>query len=288
MSTHERRAFTLIELLVVIAIIAILIGLLLAAVQQVREAANRIACSNNQHDVALAALYSHDVYNRLPPGIGPIGPAYGPCLFHMLPFLEQDPLYQNSKIGNAYASDNNQVYAAVPKVFTCPSDPSLGPDGRVYDERRTGWGGSSYAINIWLYCNIDSMGNFVSPNGGARIPADILDGTTNTMLHGEKYTRCTNADNPFGGSSWSYDRLDDAAWWLYAGAWVTDAQSMFLRRPTPYQGNCDPNYFSTPHVGGMVIGLCDGSVRTVSASISSTTWWYLNTPAGNEVLPNDW
>jgi prepilin-type N-terminal cleavage/methylation domain-containing protein len=287
MRTQKRRAYTLIELLVVIAIIGVLVALLLPAVQRVRESANRTVCSNNLRQLALAALQCHDVYDRLPPGIGWLGSAYGTCWFHMLPFLEQNNLYQQSRIGTTYAADNNLVYAAILKVFACPSDPSVG-DGRVYDERGTGWGGSSYAINSWLYSTVGPRGNFVAPAGGARIPSSIPDGTSNTMLHAEKYTNCTNADNLFGGSSWSYDRLDDDAWYLWAGSLVANAQSMFLRQPTPFQGNCDPTLFSTPHPGGMVVSLCDGSVRTVSASISPTTWWYVNTPAGGEVLGNDW
>src|SRR5438876_9957159 len=134
MNARNRKAFSLIELLVVIAIIGMLIALTLPAVQKVREAANRIACGNNQRQFALAALHCHDVYNRLPPGIGPLGPAYGTCQFHMLPFLEHDNLYQSARVGNSYAAENNQVYAKVLKIFSCPSDPSFGSDGLVFDE----------------------------------------------------------------------------------------------------------------------------------------------------------
>jgi prepilin-type N-terminal cleavage/methylation domain-containing protein/prepilin-type processing-associated H-X9-DG protein len=285
MNNQKRRAYTLMELLVVIAIIGVLIALLLPAVQQVREAANRTACSNNQRQLALAALYFHDVNNQLPPAFGSLGPAYGIYWFHLLPFLEQDTLYQKSRSVNSYAASNNQVYATVLKVFGCPSDPSL-DDGRVYDELGTGWGGSSYAANIWLCAIFDATG-FVSPAGGARIQADIPDGASNTILHGEKYTTCTNADNPFGGSSWSYYRLDGGPN-LWSGMWIADEQSMFLRQPTPFRGNCDPNFASTPHGSGMVVSLCDGHVRIVSASISPRTWWYLNTPAGGDVPGNDW
>src|SRR5262245_35336936 len=113
--SQKARGFTLVELLVVTAILATLIGLVLPAVQKVREAANRIKCARNLHQLGVATQHFHAAYDRLPPGIGwfpgPPSPggqsAYGIGFFHLLPFLEQDPLYKDSEGGGYYAAWNH-------------------------------------------------------------------------------------------------------------------------------------------------------------------------------------
>ena len=309
--TAFRPAFTLIELLVVIAIIAILIGLLLPAVQKVREAADRIKCSNNLKQIGLAAHSYHGAYGHFPPGIGytPLAAngVWGQNLFHLLPYLEQGNLYGRALGPVAFATGpitlycpiNNNVYSQPVRVFLCPSDPSVGSGGVVTVDGIS-WGASCYAGNSQVFSPIPG-----NPQGKTRL-TDIQDGTSQTILYAEKYARCSGTSMSLdGGSLWAYSafrnvdlpppmdppptpRPFNPGFAIPVPVWpnAIGPGSKFQVQPRP--GNCDPTRASTAHAGGMLVGLADGSVRTLSPGMSGDTWWDAITPSGGEVLGPDW
>jgi prepilin-type N-terminal cleavage/methylation domain-containing protein len=195
-SVVPRRAFTLIELLVVIAIIAVLIGLLLPAVQKVREAAMRTQCQNNLKQLGLAMHNFNDSYGQLPPAIGYVGQtAVGSTHFFLLPFLEQQNLY-------TLANGNSANVSGQPvKIFYCPADPSaagISTSPPVIHTQYAGLATTSYAINFLV-------GQF----GGRTIVTSMPDGTSNTVMFGERYQYCqfNNGDDAESVAAW-------AAYWL--------------------------------------------------------------------------
>src|SRR5262249_23619791 len=138
---RSRLAFTLVELLVVIGIIGFLIGLLLPAVQKVREAANRMKCQNNLKQLGLAAHHCHDTMESMPPMLGYFPPTAERCsgglFFHLLPFAEQHNLYavSYSSTTDTYDVRRNNVGGRAVKIYQCPSDPGV-PAGGVLDSTR--------------------------------------------------------------------------------------------------------------------------------------------------------
>jgi prepilin-type N-terminal cleavage/methylation domain-containing protein len=294
---ERMQGFTLLELLVVIAIIGTLIGLLLPAVQKVREAAARAQCGNNLKQLCLAIQEANDTYGQIPPGVGyyPGNSAYGSGFLHLLPFVEQGTLHQAATIVQANGepftlASNNGVFSRSVKSFVCSADPTAN-NGVVQDNGGTWWGVGSYSGNTQVFCIVDSVGELLDPQGDSRIPVSFADGTSNTILFAEKYARCHNAVFPEGGSFWAYDTLGNDVEPLhaaYAISWTNYSigpEAKFLVRPDPQ--NCDPTLASTAHPV-MPVGMADGSVRTLSPAISGATWWAATTPNGDDLLGTDW
>ncbi|MFO0876026.1 MAG: DUF1559 domain-containing protein [Gemmataceae bacterium] len=313
------QGFTLIELLVVIAIIAILIGLLLPAVQKVREAAARMQCSNNMKQIGLAMHNVHDTHGRLPPLLG-VFPAtashaqyslsWGNTFYHLLPYIEQDNMYKLSydptnPDGNGAAAGNRPwigaIYQRAVKTYICPSDYSAPGNGVAQHSYpwSDSWGVTTYAANAQVFARVNPNGTMNGGGGPNSSPwygdtrlTDITDGTSNTVLHAERLAQCgdPNAD--------SYvNRFD--FWW--AGGWqptfansasgqAIGTASVFQPSPQPFNtaAGCTPTRPSSPHSGAMIVGLADASVRTVSSGVSPITWWSACTRNGNEVLSSNW
>jgi len=276
------RGFTLIELLVVIAIIAILIGLLLPAVQKVREAAARTQSQNNLKQMSLALHSCNDALGKLPATLGFFPTAngwnntstwapakHGTVQYYILPYMEGDNIYKQT-------SNWSWTSNAIVKNYLAPGDPTAPANGKTWGDR----GATSYAANGFVFgTGSTNSGSWSGPQGAdggqARIPATFQDGTSNTIVFSERFTICQSRQH-----IWNEDGSGQA--WAPA----------FYNLRTPQfgvnQNNCDPDGLQGFSTASITIGLGDGSVRFVSAGISSSTWAAACTPAGGEVLGPDW
>jgi prepilin-type N-terminal cleavage/methylation domain-containing protein len=287
----RRRAdgFTLIELLVVIAIIAILIGLLLPAVQQVRVAAARTQSLNNIKQLGLAMQNFNDTIGHLPdaaldPVPGVTGSASVEVL--LLPFIEQQNVYNLLGTVDLYAATANSPSSIPLKIYRSPLDQNgqqtfTGSDGKV-------WAYTNYHWNNMI-CSTPCR----SWDPHNTIQASITDGTSNTVMWGESYSQCGGYNKAW--AAWP----GYPTWWSLPSIQVNSLCGMCPVVPGPTVAAALPQYMPTVAAcnpfdlqamssGGTLIGMCDGSCRTLSPGVSGITWFRALDPNDGLPLGSDW
>ena len=312
----RRSGFTLIELLVVIAIIAVLIALLLPAVQQAREAARNAQCKNNLKQMGIAMHNYLDVHRRLPLCLNA---SSKPISVHayLLPAMEQMPLYGKIDFKTNWNSPENAAARSTTVAgFLCPSQPAVALPA--------GWAGTTYRacqgsqVLHGQPSTDPSNANFgMAPPNGVFVPsaslsiADVTDGTSNTAAFSEHPLGDFNqlASSPFdtfrpGTNPATPDEAvaqcnaidpadlskqgvsDVGAPWLQS--YHSTTQYHHVAPPNARSCMFPPGRISTTatsfHTGGVVVTLCDGSVRFVSENISLAVWRGLGSRNGGEVL----
>ena len=327
LSRFRRQAFTLIELLVVIAIIAILIALLLPAIQKVRDAAARATCENHIKQIGLATHNYETTYEVLP-GLWTyqtVTPRNHASLFYfLLPYIEQDGLYaQGTSASNPVLVNDNlffwsgytTVAPTVVKMYVCPAD-SSNPSGMDPTGYFNGYNyaTSNYAGNVMVY----------DPSNPKSLLNSMPDGLSNTVMIAHRQQYCSgpngNVWTDWAAEPWTTGTIHPEPGFGYntyynrrqppapttnpnnvsavdittINSWgVSDQNPDFTFGNLPFQvlpapGNCNWEVTISTHTGVMVVGLGDGSVRNVASSISVASWLSACIPDDGTVPGNDW
>jgi prepilin-type N-terminal cleavage/methylation domain-containing protein/prepilin-type processing-associated H-X9-DG protein len=266
-----RRAFTLLELLVVIAIVAVLLGLLLPAVQKVRTAADRISCANNLKQIGLALHQYHDAESHLPPGVssGRPGDPFPRMtwLTRSLPYVEQDQLWRATVAAydyqpSPYVNPPHIGFGTPVRVFACPADSRALGIQSTHKGRRPAL--TSY-VGI-LGTAYDHSDGVLSLDSRVRL-TDISDGTSSTAVVGE---RPPSADFWYGWWYAGYGQAGTGSADMLLGVRERNVGGSYVSAcpPGPYHfgpghftEQCDLFHFWSPHTGGAHFLFADGSVR---------------------------
>jgi prepilin-type N-terminal cleavage/methylation domain-containing protein len=287
----RRRGFSLVELLVVIAIIAILIGLLLPAVQKVREAAGRARSANQLRQLGIAAHSFHDTFGSLPPAQGSMLPnvgIVGPPHFHLLEFLEQGNLLKS--FGGSVITrwdTGSGASKKVVSVFVSPLDPSA-PD-LAQDFGGYLWGRTSYGYNFQVFGNGAATG---APEGGspqttntsfwygsAKLDGTFRDGTSHTLLFADKFAQCGTWMGPYDGSSlWACEWNQRRPGFAINGAAGNSTGPASKFAVTPNKATCDYHRAASFTSAGLQAAMGDASVQMIAPGIEPDVWWSILRP----------
>jgi prepilin-type N-terminal cleavage/methylation domain-containing protein len=308
--SKSRGGFTLIELLVVIAIIAILIGLLLPAVQKIREAANRAKCQNNLKQIGLGLANHEAQFGYFPPGAlrspatGTVGPFYQKFgvtangvnhswTIFLLPFIEQDNLYRKYSINLDWSNPANQAVRETPlAVLVCPSTPKLNRfDQKTVNGLSVKLAAGDYAPDNAYSTVLEGIGLVdptTNPNGVLQVNQawsipEILDGASNTSVIAEDAGR---PDRWQAGKLKTVNGQTDGGWADDANEYITHGFTADGNtNPGPCHTNCtNNNEVYSFHIGGAYHVFADGSVHFIKASMDIRMFVKLLTRAGFDVI----